>query len=667
MNNDLNKNTHPISAERLEKTDLVSKHPGLVHSLSGETRGEGVTNAIDIENTAKNNSENNSEIESEKPSHEEVAEQLRMMEESDEGDDGPNETLKQHIENYSYYSPVFASVGYTLIGAFFVPAMLYFVIYQLSPAYDLSDLQGALHSGLSSIVVPLLFAGALSQAMMKKGLARNHLGWSDTFCRALRATLVTVLYIVLPLRLVYVALETYKDGLWHDSLGRAAFIVALTAFAVGLYWTQRRLEKWFAETEAEPPWYQSFRSLFLYALPAAPMTLAVMAALGYYFTAEELSSRAILTVLSLASIALAGGLLSRLLLIAQFGIKLRELKRNEDGQISSEESIDISEITGQLNQLIRATALVGVALVGWHIWGGVLPAIGYLAEFKLWNGIPREVGGLTPVISLRELLMAIGFLVLAFVLSTNLPGLLEVTLLDRMRLDRGGRYAVAFVVRYLVLVIGIFFACQLVGFSWNRVQWLAAGLTVGLGFGLQEIFANLVSGIIILIERPIRVGDVVTVSDTTGTVTKMALRATTILDHDYRELIVPNKKFITEDVMNWTLSDHKSRLVIKVGVAYGSDTTLVQNTLMSVAARHPMVVREPEPRAAFCGFGNSTLDFELRVVIPTREMFFKVTHELHMAIDEAFRQKEIEIAFPQQDLNIKNLSALSDLQLSKAA
>ena len=222
-------------------------------------------------------------------------------------------------------------------------------------------------------------------------------------------------------------------------------------------------------------------------------------------------------------------------------------------------------------------------------------------------------------------------------------------------------------VKYLVLVVGIFLACRLLGFAWHRVQWLAAGLTVGLGFGLQEIFANLVSGIIILIERPIRVGDVVTVSGTTGTVTKMALRATTILDHDYRELIVPNKKFITEDVMNWTLSDHKSRLVIKVGVAYGSDTSLVQNTLMKVASRHPLVVREPEPRAAFCGFGNSTLDFELRVVIPTRDMFFKVTHELHMAVEEAFRQKNIEIAFPQQDLYIKNLQDLQPPPPASAA
>ena len=109
--------------------------------------------------------------------------------------------------------------------------------------------------------------------------------------------------------------------------------------------------------------------------------------------------------------------------------------------------------------------------------------------------------------------------------------------------------------RYLVGVFGLLFAFQVVGFSWGSVQWLAAGLTVGLGFGLQEIFANLISGLIILIERPVRVGDIVTVNGTTGTVCSMQLRATTIRDRDECELIVPNKKFITEDVMNWTLSD----------------------------------------------------------------------------------------------------------------
>jgi potassium efflux system protein len=587
------------------------------------------------------------------PSHDEIAEQIA---DSDQSDSGPNETLRKYIETYSFYSPVFASLAYTVIGAIFLPAILYFVVFQLSPAYDLATLQGAVKSGISSILLPLLFVGALSRAMVANGLARKHLGWSKYLCQGIKVTLDSTIYVVLPMRFLFVALETYENGKWHDSLGRAAFIVSMIGFAGGLYWATLRFKRWFADIESSVPWYRSLRTLLLMCLPATPLTFGVMAAMGYFFTAQELNRRAVLTVLSMVSVALIGGLFSRLLLIAQFGIKLRELKRNEDGEISSEESIDIKGITGQVNRLIRATAFVAMVLVGWLIWGNVLPAINYLDSVHLWDGVATTAGGLTPDITLRELLVAIGIVVLSFILSSNLPGLLEITLLDRLPLDRGGRYAISFVVRYLVLMVGIFTACQMLGFSWNRVQWLAAGLTVGLGFGLQEIFANLVSGIIILIERPVRVGDVVTVSGTTGTVTKMALRATTILDYDYRELIVPNKKFITEDVMNWTLSDNKSRLVIKVGVAYGSDTMLVQKTLMQVASRHPLVVTDPEPRAAFCGFGDSALNFELRVVIPTRDMFFKVTHELHMAVDEAFRKKDIEIAFPQQDIHIKNLS-----------
>ena len=381
-----------------------------------------------------------------------------------------------------------------------------------------------------------------------------------------------------------------------------------------------------------------------------------MSAAGYHFTAVQMSWRGLWTFLLIVGIAVVGGFISRLLLIAQFSIKLRQLRRDDAGEINSDESIDIGAISKQVNRLLRATSLVAMVVVAWQIWGNVLPVFGYLDDWHVYKTSLAD--GLTHWITLRHLLLATGIVILTFILSNNLPGLLEITLLDRLPLDRGGRYAISFVVKYLVAIVGLFIACQTIGFSWAKVQWLAAGLTVGLGFGLQEIFANVISGLIILIERPIRVGDVVTVSGTTGTVTKMALRATTILDHDYRELIVPNKKFITEDVMNWTLSDHKSRLVVKVGVAYGSDTSLVQNTLMKVAMRHPLVVSEPEPLAAFCGFGDSTLNFELRVVIPTRDMFFKVTHELHMAIDEAFRQKNIEIAFPQQDISIKNLKDL---------
>ena len=133
--------------------------------------------------------------------------------------------------------------------------------------------------------------------------------------------------------------------------------------------------------------------------------------------------------------------------------------------------------------------------------------------------------------------------------------LLELTVLDRLPLDNGGRQAIAILVRYAATLAGVLFACSTINLSWESVQWLAAAMTVGLGFGLQEIFANLVSGLIILFERPIRAGDLVTVDDVTGHVTRMQIRATTITDLDRRELIVPNKRFITGNVINWTLSD----------------------------------------------------------------------------------------------------------------
>jgi potassium efflux system protein len=261
-------------------------------------------------------------------------------------------------------------------------------------------------------------------------------------------------------------------------------------------------------------------------------------------------------------------------------------------------------------------------------------------------------------VTLGHLLTAAIVITITFVTARNLPGCLHMVVLSRLPIDRGGRHAVAIICRYLTVLAGAIVACRTIGMTWSSVQWLAAAMTVGLGFGLQEIFANLVSGIIILFERPIRIGDLVTVSNTTGHVTRMQIRATTITDFDRRELVVPNKKFITDDVINWTLSDPITRVVIPVGVAYGSDTKLAHDTLMKVALAHPLVLREPAPSAVFTGFGASTLDFQLRFFIGSREVYSKTLHELNTAIDKAFREARVEIAFPQQDLHIRSAEPL---------
>jgi small-conductance mechanosensitive channel len=151
----------------------------------------------------------------------------------------------------------------------------------------------------------------------------------------------------------------------------------------------------------------------------------------------------------------------------------------------------------------------------------------------------------------------------------------------------------------------------------------------------------------------------VTVNGTTGCVTRIQLRATTITDADRKEMIVPNKKFITDDVVNWTLTDPITRVVIPIGIAYGSNTDLACATLMEVALKNQNVMRDPAPTVVFTRFGASSLDLELRIYIATREHFPDVQHELHLAIDRAFRERQIEIAFPQQDVHIRAPDAMA--------
>jgi potassium efflux system protein len=247
-------------------------------------------------------------------------------------------------------------------------------------------------------------------------------------------------------------------------------------------------------------------------------------------------------------------------------------------------------------------------------------------------------------------------LAITFVAARNLPGLLEITLLLRLSLKTGQRFAITTLARYVVIIIGMVVAFQQIGVSWSSVQWLAAAVTVGLGFGLQEIFANFVSGLILLFEQPVRVGDVVTVGGVEGTVSRIQMRATTITDWNRKELIVPNKEFVTGQIINWTLTDQILRIVIPVGVAYGSDTVLVRKTLLDVASRNPRVLTDPPYSAWFLGFGDSALQFELRAFVRDLENFLAARHELNEGIDQAFRKAGVEIAFPQQDLHIRSIT-----------
>jgi len=258
----------------------------------------------------------------------------------------------------------------------------------------------------------------------------------------------------------------------------------------------------------------------------------------------------------------------------------------------------------------------------------------------------------TVPITLGNIVLAVILAVTTIIAGRNLPGLLEVILLNRLPMNPGARYAYSAVCRYAITVVGIIIVFNTIGIKWASLQWLIAALGVGLGFGLQEIVANFVCGLIVLFERPFRIGDTVTIGDINGTVTRIRIRATTVADFDRKELIVPNKEFIVGRLINWSLSDKRIRIRVPVGIAYGSDTKLAQELLLQAARKNPHVLSEPAVDAVFKGFGDNSLDFELRVYINGIENWWSMQHELNVSIDNAFKEAGVTIAFPQRDVHL---------------
>jgi potassium efflux system protein len=277
-----------------------------------------------------------------------------------------------------------------------------------------------------------------------------------------------------------------------------------------------------------------------------------------------------------------------------------------------------------------------------------------LDSIKLWT-----VNGATPEeklpVTLANLLLAIPAAVMTIVAAKNLPGLLEIALLQHLPLENAVRYAITSISRYTILMLGIAMTFNSLGVRWASVQWLVAALGVGLGFGLQEIFANFVSGLILLFEQPVRVGDVVTVGDTTGTVSKIRMRATTVMNFDQQELVIPNKDLVTGRLLNWTLSDSTNRMILDIGVAYGTDTTRACQILREICIEHPNVLKDPEPTAFFEIIGDSTLQLKVRLFLSSLDLRLPTRHDLLTKVHERFKEEGIEMSYPTRDLHIRSM------------
>ncbi len=275
---------------------------------------------------------------------------------------------------------------------------------------------------------------------------------------------------------------------------------------------------------------------------------------------------------------------------------------------------------------------------------------------RIWNYELVAVGDISVTLSIL-VSTVVGFII-AVVLADLFRRLVMLRLLQRTPLERGVQFAVARITYYIFVTIGVLVVLDTAGVNLASLSLFGGLLGVGIGFGLQNISANFISGVILLIERPVRVGDVVTVDDLEGQIMAITMRVTQMLTFDNIMVYVPNSRFIDGTVINWTSEDLKVRVHVNVGVAYGSDTKLVKQALLEAASEHPEVLGSPEPQVWFLEFGDSSLNFRLLVWVPDPLSRFRVESDLHFAVDDAFREHGIEIPFPQRDLHLRSAVVL---------
>ncbi len=485
------------------------------------------------------------------------------------------------------------------------------------------------------------------------GMAIMHFRWPRAQVTFLQPRIRALGLTTLVLTAVVTVAQAQPAVLSDDVIGIALLMTCLLL----LSWIMGRLV--FHRYSSESTSF--FRRLIGFIVVVQPLLFTVALASGYYYTALKLSGRLLDTIsLVLIWILLEAVLVRGLALAARRlawqraqDAKQNQPKEGMEGDVATDDMLlDISQINEQSLRLARLM-LMGMFFISLYwVWSDLLSLFTYLDNINLYEYV-SSTGAEVPI-SLRDVLDAGVIVLVTIALTRNLPGLLEVLLLSRLKLAQGSAYATTTLLSYAISATGFVITLSVLGVSWDKLQWLVAALSVGLGFGLQEIFANFVSGLIILFERPVRIGDVVTIGNLSGTVSRIRIRATTITDFDRKEIIVPNKVFVTDQLVNWSLTDTVTRVIVRIGVAYDTEMEVARELMMQTMRDNPRVMRDPEPVVLFLGISANTFDHELRFYVRELGDRNPSTDEVLRSLVVVFRENNIDMAFNQLDVYIKN-------------
>ncbi len=511
---------------------------------------------------------------------------------------------------------------------------------------------------LAPVVYTLLFLRLL---LDEKGLGRRLLKWNAVVLELLRSEVRWLGPLLACCGFISVFASNLDIAAGGGALGALGTFVAAVAVVIAMVRLLR--SRLFNDNAVVKVTIQLVAIL--------GVTVVILQAQGFFFAADIYLLSLAESFFAIASIKVISDLLQRCLLVMQ--LRLERLARSEvdalkeEGEHALEELDDLdyvvslSEAGGKLVALARAVISV-VAL--WFIWEPTLPALNLLDTVPLWQVVDSSAAaGTLKVISLFDVVLAVLILVITGLVAKHLPSIVQVVLMEWVDADAGVRYASGILCQYLVVGVGLSVTLSLIGWDWSRVQWLVAALGVGIGFGLQEIVANFISGLIILFERPIRVGDVVTVGNTSGTVKKIKSRATIIETFEMKEHLVPNKALITGEVTNWSLTEDAVRLMVSVGIAYDDDPDLAMRLLLEAAQEVELVLDEPEPYTTFDDFGDNGLLLSLRCYVSEERA--RAWTQLRSLIFRKYTQAGISIAFPQRDVHLTVTDPV-DIQLAPA-
>lgn len=587
---------------------------------------------------------------------------------------------KIYTDNFSY---TWKALACTLVLVSPLPFFIYLLGWFLSVDWYAADFSRAVGEGLQSASIPMFLLQFFYRLFAPEGIANHHFQWQKNNTQLLRRQLAWLRFIAVPGIFIIYSTGASKSSLYGDSLGRLALIVIMSAMA---FFFSRLLKPGggLLQTHIKSypeGWVNRTRYVWYPATVLIPLVVIGFATAGYYLSALELQQKIIITLRWCFLLIIVYELVIRWLTLVnrQLALKNARQKRKaatqaaatqaeksalggEDPVVCVEEQlIDIPRINAQTIKLLNVFTAFSVIAGFWLIWKNILPAFSFLERIELWRHLVKiDNQELHQPITLANLMLAGLYVFVTVVSVRNFSGVMEILVFRRWSIEAGERYAVNQLAKYLLIAIGFVSVANELGGSWSEVQWLVAALGVGLGFGLQEIFANLVSGIILLFERPIRIGDTVTIGDVTGKVSRIQMRATTLIDWDQKELIVPNKTFITSQLVNWSLSDAITRIVIPVGIAYDSDVEFAHKVMMDTVKTTPKVLAEPAPSVVLIGFGENSLQFSIRVFVNELADRLPVTHDLHVRLEKALRENHISIPFPHRDVYVHQVEAAED-------